>query len=308
MVNDVLVLISKNELIGKYYSKHGLAVEDVWRNNHFSRRKYSILKLFGKVDLLYGFNKDIIKKYNKIIIAQTNGISDIVMDIKKWNPKAIIKYWLWDPVKSYPYGKIEELSKLSVMGIDCYSFDKDDCIKYKLKYNNNLYPYDIEVSMDEQIDVKKSKVLFFGSNKGRLNKVVKVRDALLHNNIEYDFTVLSKNITYIKKYPDIRFLDKPVKYENIIRKINESGCILDIVQEGQSGLTWRPFEALFYNKKLITTNKCIKEFDFYNKNNILVLENNYDEIKDFLALPYIIIDEKIKNNYMLEQWVNNFFK
>lgn len=86
MVNDVLVLISKNELIGKYYSKHGLAVEDVWRNNHFSRRKYSILKLFGKVDLLYGFNKDIIKKYNKIIIAQTNGISDIVMDIKKWNP------------------------------------------------------------------------------------------------------------------------------------------------------------------------------------------------------------------------------
>lgn len=308
MVNDVLVLISKNELIGKYYSKHGLAVEDVWRNNHFSRRKYSILKLFGKVDLLYGFNKDIIKKYNKIIIAQTNGISDIVMDIKKWNPKAIIKYWLWDPVKSYPYGKIEELSKLSVMGIDCYSFDKDDCIKYKLKYNNNLYPYDIEVSMDEQIDVKKSKVLFFGSNKGRLNKVVKVRDALLRNNIEYDFTVLSKNITYIKKYPDIRFLDKPVKYENIIRKINESGCILDIVQEGQSGLTWRPFEALFYNKKLITTNKCIKEFDFYNKNNILVLENNYDEIKDFLALPYIIIDEKIKNNYRLEQWVNNFFK
>lgn len=64
----------------------------------------------------------------------------------------------------------------------------------------------------------------------------------------------------------------------------------------------------FIIKKLITTNKCIKEFDFYNKNNILVLENNYDEIKDFLALPYIIIDEKIKNNYMLEQWINNFFK
>ncbi len=61
MYNDVLVLISKNELIGKYYSEHGLAVEDVWRNNHFSRRKHALFKLFGKEALLYGFNKEIIK-------------------------------------------------------------------------------------------------------------------------------------------------------------------------------------------------------------------------------------------------------
>ncbi len=255
-----------------------------------------------------GLIKRLLNPYNKIIISQTNAISNIVMNIKKWNPDAIIRYWLWDPVKSYPYGKTEELTRLSKMGIECYSFDKDDCVKYKLKYNNNLYSYDINENISKNAISSDDKVLFFGSNKGRLNKVIQVKEILQSNNIEYDFTVLSKNSKYVKKYKDIRFLDKPVAYENIIQKIHESSCILDIVQEGQSGLTWRPFEALFYNKKLITTNKSIREFDFYNKNNILVLEDNYDEIKDFLALPYIKIDEKIKDNYRLEKWINNFFE
>lgn len=308
MYKDLLILISKNELIGKYYSDHGLAVEDVWKNNHFSKRKYFIFKLFDKVELLYGFNKDLIRKYNKIIIAQTNGISSIVSDIKKWNPDAVIKYWLWDPVKSYPYGKIEELEKIINLGIDCYSFDKADCEKYKLKYNNNLYPYDTDIMQSENVNSGGNSVLFVGANKGRLQKLLKVKEILCGNNINYDFTVISQNKKYKKAYPDITFLDRPIKYETIIDKIKKSYCILDIVQEGQSGLTWRPFEALFYGKKLITTNKSIVDFDFYNKNNVFILDNNYDEIKEFLDLPYIPIDEKIKDKYRLKQWIANFFE
>lgn len=43
MFDDVLMLISKNELLGNYFSKNGIEVEDIWKNNHFSKRKYSVL-------------------------------------------------------------------------------------------------------------------------------------------------------------------------------------------------------------------------------------------------------------------------
>ena len=102
MFDDVLMLVSKNGLLGNYFSKNGIKVANVWKNDHFSKRKYFILKLFNKERFLYEFDKNLIKNYNKIIISQTNGISSIVSDINKLNSKASIKYWLWDPVKTYP--------------------------------------------------------------------------------------------------------------------------------------------------------------------------------------------------------------
>lgn len=141
MSKNILILASKNGWLGKYLRENGFAVEDVWKNDHFSKRKYFILKLFNKTKLLYGFDKELIKQYDKILISQTNGISSVVKDIKIWNQKANIKYWLWDPVKTYPNRKIDELIGAINFGIECFSFDKDDCDKYGLKYNNNFYPY-----------------------------------------------------------------------------------------------------------------------------------------------------------------------
>ena len=149
--------------------------------------------------------------------------------------------------------------------------------------------------------------MFVGANKGRLKKLLEIKEVLIKNEIKYKFIVISGNKKYKELYNDITFFSKPIKYETILTEISNTDCILDIVQEGQTGLTWRPFEALFFNKKLITTNKLIVEFDFYNKNNILVLDNNYDEIVPFLKLPYVKIDEKIKERYKLEYWIANFF-
>lgn len=309
MFDDVLMLVSKNGLLGNYFSKNGIKVENVWKNDHFSKRKYFILKLFNKERFLYEFDKNLIKNYNKIIISQTNGISSIVSDINKWNSKASIKYWLWDPVKTYPNRRTDELIRAMQLGAECFSFDKDDCKKYGLTYNNNFYPYCDYIMPPRMDDIKLSKVMFFGANKGRLDEIVKVKNVLQKNKISYNFTVLSKNKKYIENYQDIDFLQRPVKYDVILDKINYSECILDIVQRGQSGLTWRPFEALFFDKKLITNNENIKEFDFYNKNNILILkDNNYNEIEGFLRLPFIKIDDNVKDKYRLKAWINNFFK
>ena len=75
--------------------------------------------------------------------------------------------------------------------------------------------------------------------------------------------------------------------------LSQSNCILDYNQEGQVGLTLRPMEALFLEKKLITNNKDIKNYDFYNPSNIFILgENNIEDIKEFINKPYEKVEQK----------------
>ena len=60
-------------------------------------------------------------------------------------------------------------------------------------------------------------------------------------------------------------------------------------------------------KKLITNNKDIINYDFYNSNNIFVLgEDNLDNIKEFIEKEYVEIDEKIINYYDFYEWLKRF--
>ena len=53
MSKNILILASKNGWLGKYLRENGFAVEDVWKNDHFSKRKYFILKLLVHFLLLH---------------------------------------------------------------------------------------------------------------------------------------------------------------------------------------------------------------------------------------------------------------
>lgn len=50
-----------------------------------------------------------------------------------------------------------------------------------------------------------------------------------------------------------------ISYQENLDNIRKSKCIVDVVQKGQIGLTLRPLESLFFKKKLLTNNKCIKK-------------------------------------------------
>lgn len=76
---------------------------------------------------------------------------------------------------------------------------------------------------------------------------------------------------------------------------------------GQSGLTRRPLEALFYNKKLLTNNPWIVEFDFYQKSNIFLLQElNIAEIQKFMQQPSTLIPDMVKMKYDIHSWLEKF--
>lgn len=304
--DNLLILTAKNDpTFAKFMIEKGFHLEHIWRNDHFSNRKYNILKIFNLHHLLYGFKKEQIKKYDRIILSETSKMSAVAKTILQWNPLIDLKVYMWNIVRDSSINEVKNLQKL---GVEVYTFDKQDCKNYGLKYNPQMYPFDIKKLKKED---NKYECYFCAADKDRIDDLIKLKETLDKNNISYKFRVLLKKH---KKYNfndkninNIIFMRKSIPYEQIIKEVQYSKAIVEIVQKGQIGFTWRVHESLFYNKKLITTNNTLREYDFYNPNNIFIIDNNYDEIKEFLELPYIKMDDKIKDRYIYKAWLNNFF-
>ena len=95
-------------------------------------------------------------------------------------------------------------------------------------------------------------------------------------------------------------------YLNILKK---SKCILDINYTGQKGLSLRAFEAMASKRKYITTNEEIKKYDFYNSNNILVVDAQNPIIsQDFIDSPYEPVDNKLLYKYSVRGFIDDIFE
>ncbi|WP_395598040.1 hypothetical protein AB4P95_26250 [Pseudomonas sp. A1437] len=61
-------------------------------------------------------------------------------------------------------------------------------------------------------------------------------------------------------------------------------------------------------KKVITTNKSVVDYDFYNPANILVIDENSPVIPEhFITAPYVDIPAPIYEKYTLQGWVKTVF-
>lgn len=94
--------------------------------------------------------------------------------------------------------------------------------------------------------------------------------------------------------------------ECISEVVNESKTVLDINHPKQTGLTIRTIEMIGMGKKLVTTNQSIRQYDFYDPTNILVIDRRAIEIPDdFIAKDYVPIAKNIYDKYSLEAWIKD---
>ena len=101
---------------------------------------------------------------------------------------------------------------------------------------------------------------------------------------------------------DLSFVSKTQK--EIYAVYNKAKCVLDIEMRAQTGLTMRTMDILGLRKKLITTNQDIVNYDFYNPNNILVIDrDNLNIDYGFLDLPYQDLDNDIYQKYSIRNWL-----
>ncbi|MCR5862140.1 hypothetical protein LRS05_08280 [Flavobacterium sp. J372] len=107
----------------------------------------------------------------------------------------------------------------------------------------------------------------------------------------------------------VQIIHKQKSVAEVEGLIKRSKIIVEIQRTEQLGLSFRIFEALGYRKKLITTNKDIVNYDFYNPQNILVIDENNIEIpEDFVTSLYIEPDKTVLDKYRIDNWVERVFE
>ncbi|OEE51101.1 hypothetical protein [Vibrio splendidus] len=180
-------------------------------------------------------------------------------------------------------------------GVDYYSFDKGDCNKYGFNYYEQ-YCSGSEIIKNDKNDLEKYPevydLYFLGLDKGR--KVIVESISNVYDNGKNKIIIVNQAIGIKDKIKKYLFKDSKfsgISYQEHINNVLMCKVVIDINQVGQNGITMRPIEALLAEKKLVTNNKKILEYDFYHPNNILIIDSQddltYQGIIDFIQLDFI---------------------
>lgn len=116
---------------------------------------------------------------------------------------------------------------------------------------------------------------------------------------------------------------EPFKPEDIRDMCRNSKAILDLAHEKQQGLTMRTMETLGIKRKLVTNNIYLRDYEFYNDSNDLILTDlakKADEAErtgdysafvlpgsEWLDKPYVE-NEEIRIKYSIHSWIDKLFE
>ena len=187
-----------------------------------------------------------------------------------------------------------------------FVFDLEDYHRYRYQYPNLLPCTNFYFDMpEESVSVNENEVLYVGAYmKDRIQSLIRVVDALSQYNLN-----LNINLFYGRKTPPIShlhlsFISKGISYAENLKITKKAAVILDIKTVEHNGLSLRIFEAIKYQKKLITDNKSIMQYDFYHPNNFYVIEDDhFHGLAAFLNSQYIPLAEEIKQKYSFSNWL-----
>lgn len=214
--------------------------------------------------------------------------------------------YLWDDVT-----RVKELFLYKEYFNKIYSFDKKDCQENGFIYRPTFYSKRLEKLEKNKI---KYEISFIGAYTIERNYYLKkIINKIFNNKFIYlymDFRRYLKHYFFNSKYKvkDINFFKISKEKYNLI--MSQSEIVIDLLQFNQTSVTQRALDALYLNKKIITNNEYIKNYDFYNSNNILIINKNVTEkeIRNFKDKKYIEINKKIIEYYSLERWIKDIFE
>ena len=186
------------------------------------------------------------------------------------------------------------------------TYNINDVLKYGFVWQRPCIGDYSNIENDETIP--QSDLFFVGKNKGRLSKILYIYEFCRSNGLKCDFHVtdVAENE---QKYKDNIKYNKPISYDEVLKRVKRTKCILNLVQDGGEGITMRDYEALGNNKYLLTDNKFITEVDFYDANQIILLEEfekRIFEIKNNFLKENNFSNKYNRENYF--QWLENLLK
>jgi len=249
-----------------------------------------------------------LQSFDLILIVKGEGLSPkFIESLRKRYLSAHIVIYLWDSTLNckhvelkYPY--IDEI----------FSFDPVDCdritrFKYRPLFFLNKY-------LNEANSPSGHGLFFIGTLNGDRPKVICRFLESLKQEVLFDYWLFVRSKIelilrkcfdpYLRKLDSTRLLFIPMPAETTVLHLKDCAAVLDMEHPKQNGLTMRTFEVIASGKKLITTNKFIKDHDFYDPSRICVIDRNNPSIPvDFLKSEVAPLSIEFTSKYSLRGWI-----
>ena len=185
-----------------------------------------------------------------------------------------------------------------------YVFDEQDVIDYPgygLKATTNCYFE--EKSEDEDI----WDIYYTGALVENRLRAIENLCSFLGSQYRYHIN-LGSGRDFDTAAP-IHFLKEQISYGQNLEYSRQSRVLLDFKRKEHDGLSLRFFEAMGFEKKIITDNVAVKYYDFYDPQNIFITDyKNFEGLADFLQTPYKTLDEAVKKKYRFKTWISELLE
>ncbi|GAB4025871.1 glycosyltransferase family protein [Spirosoma koreense] len=323
------ILFISPAFFGYEISIKNALIENGYNVDFFDERSSnnSLLKAIFRVNekLLYfhtlKYYQDIYRKisqnkYNYFLLIKGETIPEsFIKKIKKFIIEDQLIYYTFDSVKNNSANSLSILKYFD----RCYSFDFEDVKTYPFFKQKHLF-YTKEF-VNKEYTRKLYDISFVGTLHS--NRFSLMQRFFLSFDKAYVFYYLpAKWYFYFQKITSNEFRDitlKDVNFNKLTKQqvakiFSESRSVLDIQRFRQSGLTMRTFEVLAAGATLITTNNYIKEADFYDEENIIVVSDLLDDSEINIigqriksSPKSLLVKEYNFEKYYIKNWVTEFF-
>ncbi|EGM78166.1 hypothetical protein Rhein_1586 [Rheinheimera sp. A13L] len=298
---------------------------------YFDERPFSssIAKICNRVNLKFFIKKTIRQHYEKMLKAAADNAFDyffvispetmtanFVERLKVINPNIKTLLYMWDSIANKDAESVLHLFN------KVFTFDRDDRDLFPnveflpLFYSKVFSRSSGVVSINSDI---KYAACFIGSAHSDRAKVVKKIVKEFDRRGMKTFVFLfcpGKLFFWLRKLFTNEYAGMSVKefsFTSLSKKeiqdvLDSSDIVIDIEHPSQTGLTMRTIEMLGYGKKLITTNADIVNYDFYDPNNIAVVDRNAPVLTDaYIQSVYKTPMNSVVLSYSLKVWLEKIF-
>lgn len=253
------------------------------------------------------------KDYAYIFVVKGEAITPRVMQqLRQTWPRAEFVLYLWDSVKNVPQGQTRLGWYDRVL-----TFDPEDAKAYGLQFRPLFFSR--EFSGIPSGGENTYAVAFIGTAHSirprvihqltqqcqSLGKKIFAYQYCPYPAVYWKGVLTNRNFRYLKP-SQVHYT--PLSKEEIREIYSKSSCVLDVEHVQQTGLTMRTIELVGMGKKIITTNFRVREYDFYDPNNIYILDKDEPWLDPaFLEAQYRPIPGEIRQRYSIEAFVRDIF-
>lgn len=240
--------------------------------------------------------------YDTVLIINGGTLPlSVLLQLKEKYPTSRFILYIWDDMH-----RINHNTTFLNCFDTIYTYSKLDALKFQFIFRPFFYSENFQ--NDKLFDLS-----FIGTlHSNRLHTLKSIQkqnpELIISNYIYSDLISFFKNRSQSgANIADVHF--KKLSFKDYIKKLSLSKVTIELPIDNQNNITTRAIEVLGTKTKLLTTSSSVKDYDFYDENNILIFEKQeIPVLKEWIEIPYKEYSKEILNYYSIESWLDDIFR